>query len=68
VELLPADPVLNDHLGDAYWKVGRHTEAGFQWRRALKLDPSAEDKAKIEEKLRGGIQVDPPSPGAEIAP
>jgi Flp pilus assembly protein TadD len=26
VELRPADPTINDHLGDAYWQVGR--EAG----------------------------------------
>lgn len=23
IELMPQDPVINDHLGDAYWKVGR---------------------------------------------
>ena len=23
VSLKPDDPVLNDHLGDAYWRVGR---------------------------------------------
>lgn len=68
VELLPADPVLNDHLGDAYWKVGRQVEAGFQWKRVLKLDPSPEVRAKVEDKLRGGIPVDPPSPGAANAP
>ena len=25
VELEPADPDINDHLGDAYWRVGRRT-------------------------------------------
>jgi Flp pilus assembly protein TadD len=68
VELLPGDPILNDHLGDAYWQVGRRKEAGFQWRRALKLDPSAEDRAKIEAKLQGGIPVEPPAPGHSAAP
>ncbi|MCU0731013.1 MAG: tetratricopeptide repeat protein [Hyphomonas sp.] len=59
VELLPGDPVLNDHLGDAYWKVGRRKEAGFQWSRALKLDPAAEDRAMIEQKLVTGLAAAP---------
>ncbi len=35
VELVPLDPTINDHLGDAYLAAGRHLEAVFQWRRAL---------------------------------
>ncbi len=66
VTLLPADPVLNDHLGDAYWKTGRRKEASFQWRRALKLDPPAEDRARIEQKLLGGFEREP-APGAAVA-
>ncbi len=27
--------VINDHLGDSYWKVGRKREARFQWQKAL---------------------------------
>lgn len=68
VALEPGDPVLNDHLGDAYWKAGRQTEAGFQWRRALKLDPEPTEREAIELKLKGGIEVDPVSPGATAAP
>jgi Flp pilus assembly protein TadD len=66
VTLLPADAVLNDHLGDAYWKAGRRKEAGFQWKRALKLDPPAEDRARIEQKLLGGFDRGP-APGAAVA-
>ncbi|WP_208438323.1 tetratricopeptide repeat protein, partial [Bartonella taylorii] len=29
VRLQPEDPTQNDHLGDAYWKVGRKREAIF---------------------------------------
>ncbi|MEQ9506108.1 MAG: tetratricopeptide repeat protein [Hyphomonas sp.] len=57
VVLLPGDPVLNDHLGDAYWKAGRRKEAGFQWNRALKLDPLPEDRQKIEQKLMTGLET-----------
>jgi tetratricopeptide (TPR) repeat protein len=60
VELLPADPILNDHLGDAYWKVGRRLEAGFQWRRALRLEPTEADRAKIAIKLGSPLGPDAP--------
>ena len=53
--LKPDDPVINDHLGDAYWKVGRRLEATFQWRHALDMKPEAEDRPKIEEKLKKGL-------------
>lgn len=67
VELLPGDPVLNDHLGDAYWKAGRRKEAGFQWRRALKLDPQADDRVVIAQKLVTGLAAAPPVAGAPVA-
>lgn len=60
VELLPSDPILNDHLGDAYWRTGRRLEAGFQWRRALSLDPTEEDRSKIEIKLASPLGPDAP--------
>lgn len=64
VELLPYDPVINDHLGDAYWQVGRKLEAKFQWQRALNhIDPddSAETalQSPIEGKLANGLPKDP---------
>jgi tetratricopeptide (TPR) repeat protein len=53
VQFLPADAVINEHLGDAYWQVGREQEARFQWERALK-DP--EDlKPEMVKKLKGKI-------------
>ncbi|MDP3460579.1 MAG: tetratricopeptide repeat protein, partial [Hyphomonas sp.] len=67
VALLPGDPTLNDHLGDAYWQTGRRKEAGFQWTRALRLDPSADDRARIERKLISGNVDPPPLPGAAAA-
>ena len=41
VELKAGDPVINDHLGDAYWKVGRTLEAKFQWNARQGLEPRA---------------------------
>ena len=37
--------------------MGRKTEARFQWQRALKLDPSPEDKARIEAKMTSGPEA-----------
>ena len=34
INLKPADPILNDHLGDAYWRVNRRIEAQFRWNHA----------------------------------
>ena len=38
VELEPSDPTINEHLEDAYWRVGRQREARFQWNKVLRLD------------------------------
>ena len=60
VELLPVDPVVNDHLGDVYWSVGRTREAEFQWSRALSFideeDTEGEaDPDRIRRKLEVGL-------------
>jgi len=56
-ELEPVDPIVNDHLGDAYWAVGRKIEAEFQWKRALSFDPEEEDATRIRRKLEVGLDV-----------
>jgi tetratricopeptide (TPR) repeat protein len=60
VELMATDPIVNDHLGDVYWAVGRKTEARFQWRRALSFatdysGPEAVDPKRIQRKLEVGL-------------
>lgn len=54
-ELTPSDPVINDHLGDVYWAVGRLREARFQWRRALSFDPTPDEADRIRRKLEVGL-------------
>jgi predicted negative regulator of RcsB-dependent stress response len=46
---------VNDHLGDAYWRVGRKIDARFQWQHALQLNPDAKQKPLIERKLQFGL-------------
>lgn len=55
--LIPVDPVINDHLGDGYWAVGRFTEAMFQWKRALSFDPTPDDAARIRRKIEIGLDA-----------
>jgi Flp pilus assembly protein TadD len=57
VELEAGDPTLNDHLGDVYWRVGRRTEARYQWQRALSFNP--DDPAPIRQKLEHGLPAEP---------
>ena len=59
------DPDVNNHLGDAYWRVGRRTEAQFQWRRVLTLDPDAKLRTEVEAKLKTGLgPINTPSSGS----
>jgi tetratricopeptide (TPR) repeat protein len=61
VELEAGDPEINNHLGDAYWRVGRKDEAQFQWRRVLTLKPDDKIKASAETKLASGLGPDGPA-------
>ncbi|MGV9008612.1 tetratricopeptide repeat protein [Brevundimonas sp.] len=62
VEKEPANAEINDHLGDAYWKIGRQREAQWQWTRVLTLDPDAERRTEIERKLVDGLTETTPTP------
>ncbi len=64
VELTAGDPEINDHLGDAYWKVGRQDEALFQWRRVLTLQPDEKIKVAVEAKIAAA--TDPTKSAANV--
>ncbi|GAA0643263.1 tetratricopeptide repeat protein [Brevundimonas lenta] len=51
----PGNAEIVDHLGDAYWQVGRRREAEWQWNRVLTLEPDAERRAEVEQKLATGL-------------
>ena len=59
VLLVPGDPTINDHLGDAFWRAGNRISARFQWNHALTFSTNAEDKAVIERKLKFGLSEKP---------
>ncbi|MEQ1493331.1 MAG: hypothetical protein ABL932_22565, partial [Terricaulis sp.] len=49
----PADATLNEHLGDAYWRMDRRIEARFQWQRALTFSPDNPDAIRL--KIENGL-------------
>ena len=53
VELRPQDPVILDHLADAYWKVGRTLEAQYLWQQVLAFEPEDELRQQVLSKLDG---------------
>ncbi|MGY9055398.1 MAG: tetratricopeptide repeat protein, partial [Alphaproteobacteria bacterium] len=62
------DPVINEHLGDVYWVVGRKIEARYQWERALGFKPEEDRLPGLEERLRCGLDsCDGRTPGAASA-
>lgn len=56
-DMNPANAVICDHLGDAYWFGGRKNEAVFQWQHALVLKEDADsiDHKIIQKKIDDGV-------------
>ncbi len=47
---MPYNSVINSHLGDLYWKLGRRKEAQYQWKKARDYyDSENSDEIKLEE-------------------
>ena len=56
VELLPLDPIINDHYADVLWMLNKNIQARYLWNYVLKLS-NTEQKLKdnINKKLIFGI-------------
>ncbi len=52
---LPSDPTINEHLGDIYWRLGRKTEARFQWDRSLTYAKDDALSQEIRKKITDGL-------------
>ena len=57
MELESTDPIVNDHLGDVLWMLGRKREAKFQWKKSLAFEPEPVDQKKTQDKLEFGLKV-----------
>lgn len=57
VELMPDDPIVNDHYGDILWKLNRKIQARYFWKNVLKMDEAEEEMLKkINIKLVEGLE------------
>ena len=55
VQLMPDDPIVNDHYGDILWKLNRKIQARYFWSMVLKMkDAEKELIDQIQNKLIEG--------------
>ncbi len=56
IQLMPRDPIVNDHYGDVLWKLNRKIQAKYYWQSVLNSkDSDKELKIKISKKLLEGL-------------
>jgi tetratricopeptide (TPR) repeat protein len=57
VQLMPLDPIVNDHYADILWKLNKNLQANYFWNYVLNLETTENEmKDKIKAKLILGIQ------------
>ena len=55
VELMPDDPIVNDHYGDVLWQLNRKMQAKYFWKSVLEFEDTDEKMKKdIQNKLLNG--------------
>ena len=55
VQLMPDDPIVNDHYGDILWKLDRKIQARYFWSMVLEMEDAEEDLLdQIKDKLITG--------------
>ena len=55
IEIMPYDPIINDHYGDILWSLNRKMQAQYHWKSVLKLEDTENDmKEKIKLKILFG--------------
>ena len=58
VELMPDDPIVNDHYGDILWKLNRKIQARYFWTNVLNMDDADKEiLEKINVKLLEGLKI-----------
>ena len=57
VQLMPNDPIVNDHYGDILWKLNRKIQARYFWNNVLGFEDAENEMIeKINIKLVSGLQ------------
>ena len=58
VEILPSDPVINDHYADILWMLNKNMQARYFWKYVLGLDATDQElKDKINKKIIFGVNT-----------
>ena len=58
IELMPNDPIVNDHYGDILWKMDRKIQARYYWKSVLKFEDTEEKmKENIKFKILKGLKI-----------
>ena len=56
VELMPEDPIVNDHYGDILWRLDRRIQARYFWAMVLKMEDTEQELIdQIQTKLVEGL-------------
>jgi len=56
VELLPSDPIINDHYADALWMLNKNIQARYFWKYVLNMDTTEKKlKQNISKKILFGL-------------
>tara|TARA_B100000614_G_scaffold102238_1_gene91928 strand:- start:96 stop:659 length:564 start_codon:yes stop_codon:yes gene_type:complete len=56
IQLMPNDPIINDHYGDVLWKLNRKIQAKYYWQSSFNSkETEYELKMKIKRKLLKGL-------------
>ena len=57
VQLMPADPIVNDHYGDTLWKNGNKIQARYYWNYVINLKKTEKDlKKTLKNKIILGLK------------
>ncbi len=57
LQIMPNDPIVNDHYGDVLWKLNMKLQASYYWKSALSSNEADEQlKKDISEKLIFGLK------------
>ena len=59
VQIMPDDPIVNDHYGDILWKLDRKLQAKYFWKNVLNMKDTEEKMKKnvLKKLLKGPDKI-----------
>ena len=57
IQMMPDDPIVNDHFADCLWMIDKKIQARYYWEYVLTLEDTEDElKKKIQNKLLFGLE------------